>query len=80
MAKAKKTKLQVKIELPAVLRVYDYHEFDQAESFYKEIGLKLKIDQIGVGYGGSYLGIVYKTKDENFKLLKKQLDEECDDR
>lgn len=66
------------VNLPAVISANDYHEFDQAEYFFRQIGLKVKVEEIGLGNGGEYNAIVYKRKDAAYKKLKKLLEEEHD--
>jgi hypothetical protein len=62
-----------KLKLPGVLKVRDYHEFYQAEDFFKQLGLKIRIQDLGV-YCAEYVGIVYvgpKTNPKVKALIKR---------
>lgn len=73
-------KKKTQLTLPQSIEVSDYHEFDSINDLFKQIGLKVKVKEIGF-YDGYYTGIVYTgrlTDPENAKLVK-QLKEEDQD-
>ena len=65
-------KTSLKIELPTIISVHDYHDFDYIEDTFEQIGLKLKVEEAGF-YDCQYIGIVYQKKDADFKKLLKQI-------
>ena len=65
-------KTSLKIELPTILFVNDYHDFDYVLDSFNQIGLKLKVEEAGF-YDCQYIGIVYQKKDADFKKLLKQI-------
>jgi len=71
------TKVKVTISLPTIVEANDYHEFGAAEYFFEQIGLKVKVEE--VGFAGKYRAIVYKAKNAEYKKLKKALDKESQD-
>jgi hypothetical protein len=69
------------ITLPAIIEVYDYHEFDQIMDTFAKFGVKIKYQE--VGFAGNYIGIFYSgsKKDPDVqdcirkaKLIAKQYD------
>ncbi len=67
-----------KIILPTKIEASDYHEFSFYEKAYEEIGLPIKVDEIGV-CDQKYVAIVYSKKDKEYHKLKKQLQKDCDE-
>ena len=66
---------KIEIELPKIVEVMDYHEFDYLKLYLSQIGLKgVKVEEIG--FNGNYIGIVYKKKDEDYKKLVEKYKEE----
>ena len=59
----------MKLSLPKLITVDDYHEFDSAKDLFKQIGLPVKVKEIGF-LGGSYIGIVYEGKLTDPKVQK----------
>lgn len=62
------------IKLPAEVCVDDYHEFFSIVDFFKQVGVKVKIREVGA-YFGQWHGILYRgsIKDPAFKKLKKEM-------
>jgi hypothetical protein len=48
----------MKLKLPAVVKVFDYHEFDNMPTLFKQMGLKVKVKEVAF-IQGEYVGIVY---------------------
>jgi hypothetical protein len=51
------------ITLPTLVFARDYHEFSFMEDAYKQIGLKVKVEELGLDYDrGDYVGLVFKGR------------------
>ena len=68
-------KTTIEVNLPQIITVTDYHEFDYIEETFKLIKKDFKCEEIGF-YGGEYIGILYLKKDNEFNKLKKQIEED----
>jgi len=73
------SKTALTANLPCLIEVRDYHEFEVAEDFYKDIGLKLKVEEVCC-CEGQYMGLVYKGRKPT-KLIKaiQKANERCDE-
>jgi hypothetical protein len=68
------------LKLPSRVTVRDYHEFDSISETFKQIGLKVKVKEIGFAYG-DYIGIVYTGRladPKNAVMVKSILKESID--
>jgi len=63
-------KINIKAELPYVLEVSDYHEFNDYEWFLRQLfGQQLKVEELNAPANPYYLGLVYAGKRPT-KLIK----------
>jgi hypothetical protein len=70
--------MKLKLELPQIIEVRDYHEFDEIEDTLNQLGISPKIKLKEVGFDGyCYVGIAYagnlKAKKNKFVLKKLRL-------
>ena len=71
----------MKLKLPAVVKVFDYHEFDNMPVLFKQMGLKVKVKEVAF-IQGEYVGIVYTGRladAKNRSLINELKREEADD-
>lgn len=54
------------ITLPAIIEVYDYHEFDQIVDTMNSFGVKIKYTEIG--YARQYIGVFYIGSKKDAKV------------
>lgn len=67
------------LELPAIIRVDDYHEFDYIIDYLKQLGAKrIKYEELGCE-GRDYIGIFYSSKDKDYKKLVKEYEHLLED-
>jgi len=71
-------KESVTIKVPTTVTCNDYHEFYAIQYYYDALGLKVKVEEIGVGEHGLYIGIVYLKKNQAYKKLLKACMKECE--
>jgi len=63
------------LELPKLLKVDDYHEFDIIAKHIRQLGAKgVKVEEIGFE-SPLYVGIAYKAKDKDYHKLIKECKE-----
>jgi hypothetical protein len=67
-----KTTVKIK-KLPTLVLANDYHEFQFIQNTFEDVGLSLKVEELGFDYGGtfSYVGLVYAGK----RPAKKRIDQ-----
>ncbi len=70
--------LNLKIELPCIISVRDYHDFNQYLQVLKEFGIK-GVKYKEVGCVGAYLGIFYVEKDKKYNKLLAEAKAEVDE-
>jgi len=46
------------LNLPTLIEVDDYHEFDYLEQYFKKINPKIRVKEVGTNYS-IYVGLVY---------------------
>jgi hypothetical protein len=57
------TLVRMPLILPRLVLTHDYHDFPTMEDAYKQIGLTLKVKEVGFdGSRGKYVGIVYSGR------------------
>jgi hypothetical protein len=63
------------LELPALIKADDYHEFDYIQGYLRQLGAKkVKIEEIGFD-APMYVAIVYQHKDKDYHRLIKECEE-----
>ena len=72
------------VKLPKEIAVIDYHEFDSVGDYLRQIGLKVKVEEVGFNYHtGKYIGMIFEKKTAEVKkainaLRKKLKATECE--
>jgi hypothetical protein len=64
--------MDVKIDLPQEIEVFDYHEFNYVQDALRKVISGIKVKE--VGFNGKYLGMIYigsLKNDENKKMVAK---------
>ncbi len=60
------------LKLPKLLFARDYHDFDFMDNAYGQLGLRLKIEELGLDVSrGEYVGVVYSGR----RPAKKKIEE-----
>ena len=65
----------MKVNLPAIISVQDYHEFKYLEKYFKEIIPGIQVEELGL-LDKEYIGIAFIIKDKNYKALIKNIQED----
>ena len=67
------------LELPKIIKVDDYHEFDEIAELLVKLGAeKVKVEEIGFE-APMYVGIVYQHKDKDYYQLSEEYSSEVEE-
>ena len=62
-------KTKIEIEVPIIIQVLDYHEFDYMEQLLKCLNDKLVVEEFGY-QESTYFGLIHLGTDEHVRILE----------
>ena len=63
----------IKLNIPAVIEVDDYHEFDYIKRWHKILNDKIKVEELCFDEDArKYVGIVFLHKDKDYKYMMRK--------
>ena len=70
-----KTDMEVMVNVPRVIEVNDYHEFDEMERILRHLSKKIRVAEIGWDEDrGAYIGLIHVNTSAHKKLIKELIE------